>query len=320
MGIDFTSLDPEICCVYTYLIYNCPHKTDEFDIRRDCNGVVRKDMFYIGQIHSPNPSKLKLRHKGHMRKDRVKQKVDFFLHTHKFDLFYLWFGYIEDVDATERYFIDTFNSFDELNLETGGAVLKTCASEVRQKLSEKAKKNWNDEEFKKKMNESIARYWSNPKNHILRTGEYNPMTGKSKSDDHKKKISDKLKQNWENESYREEHLKYLKPLWEREVSAENREKLSQSMKKMWNDPIYRSKHEGENHHFYGKPSKTFYQSKIVYQYDAEGNFINKYDSLTDAAKAIGVCKHSIYVALDKDNRKCKGYIWKTLKDETEEIK
>lgn len=312
MGTHFIKLDPEICCVYAYLIYNCPSESNEFDIRRDYKGVVRKDMFYIGQIHSPNPDKLRLRHKEHMRKSRVKQKVDFFLHTHKYELFHLWFGFKEDVDAMERYFITLFDSFNELNLESGGSIIKTCSNETRQKLSQASKAYWNCAMNKERRREILLEYWSNPEVHILRSGENSPLFGKKRTDEHKKKISDANKRKWQNPEYRKEHLQYLSVNWEREWTDEERKKCSEKSKELWADPVYRSKHEGKNHHFYGKPASTFYQSKRVGQYNEEGILLNIYDSLTDASKAVGVCKHSIYAAVDKDGRKCKGYIWKTL--------
>lgn len=316
MGTRFTKLDPETCCVYAYLIYNCPSNSDEFDIRRDYQGIIRKDMVYIGQIHSTNPDKLRLRHKEHMRKTRIKQKVDFFLHTHKFELCYLWFGSIDDVDTMERHYITLFDTFNELNLESGGCVIKTCSDETRMKLSLASKIYWNIPENKEKRQAISFEYWSKPENHISRSGENNPMSGRKHTEEHNKKISDAHKRNWQDSEYREEHIQYLSQNWEREWTDEERKKCSEKSKELWADPTFRSKHEGKNHHFYGKPASTFRQSKRVGQYDEGGNLLNVYDSLTDASKAMGVCKHSIYVAVDKDGRKCKGYIWKTLNTNT----
>ena len=50
--------------------------------------------------------------------------------------------------------------------------------------------------------------------------------------------------------------------------------------------------------------------KIVIQLSVNGEFINEYPSISEAARAINVNKHAIQNALTKPNRKSGGFIWK----------
>ncbi len=49
----------------------------------------------------------------------------------------------------------------------------------------------------------------------------------------------------------------------------------------------------------------------VYQYGLDGKFIQSYDSIGNAARAMLKTTHAIHSALDKYNRTSCGYIWKT---------
>ncbi len=54
---------------------------------------------------------------------------------------------------------------------------------------------------------------------------------------------------------------------------------------------------------------------MVQQYDINNNLLHTYNSLSDAAKAIGVAQISIARASNQNNinyKTCKGYIWKRI--------
>ncbi|UCH97697.1 MAG: hypothetical protein JSV88_12840 [Candidatus Aminicenantes bacterium] len=57
-----------------------------------------------------------------------------------------------------------------------------------------------------------------------------------------------------------------------------------------------------------KPKTRF--KKPVYQYDPEGNFIKKYPSVKEAAKAMGITPGAISFSMKKSNRTAAGFIWK----------
>lgn len=50
--------------------------------------------------------------------------------------------------------------------------------------------------------------------------------------------------------------------------------------------------------------------KPILQYTLNGEFINRYNSITEASKAIGVVKTAICNCLNGRSRSCKNYIWR----------
>lgn len=313
MDKNFFKLDPEICVVYTYMIYNCPLFSNEFDIRRDYRGVIRADLFYVGQIHSKNPYKMRLRHKEHMRKDRHHQKVDCYLQTHLFDYDCLWLGYIEDVDASERYFIDLFDSYGILNLESGGSGCKTVSEEVRMKLSIKQIENWQNPDFRKNQCSALKEWWAHPANHASRVGENNILCGVSHTEEHNKKISIAHLKNWQNEEYRNTHIKSCQSRKGCVLPESEKTQISCKVKELWQDEEYRLKHTGENHHFYGKRGSEIKWSKPIAQYDLEGNIIDSFESIIDAERKTGISRRRIRYELNNKGLKHNtGYIWEYI--------
>lgn len=107
----------------------------------------------------------------------------------------------------------------------------------------------------------------------------------------------------------------------KEVSAETREKLKHRMTGKHASEETRKKmsesHSGTKCHFYGVPvteeTKAYLRklrSKPVEQIDADGNIVNVYPSMKDAAKAFGVTRQAIASSARGVRSKAVGYYWR----------
>lgn len=103
---------------------------------------------------------------------------------------------------------------------------------------------------------------------------YNIDSGGNVNKTHSKETKDKIKATLQGTNTGEDN-----PMWGTHRTEEFKQKMSS---------------------LYGLP---------VYQYSLDGEFIAKYQSATDAAKAINGCKSSIRRALKRNNNTYKGYKW-----------
>lgn len=71
-------------------------------------------------------------------------------------------------------------------------------------------------------------------------------------------------------------------------------------------------HKGEKHPFYGKKGKDAPGSKPILMYDKEGNFIRKFDCISDANEYFGKDRKSsnIYMCLSGKNKIAYGYVFR----------
>ncbi len=92
----------------------------------------------------------------------------------------------------------------------------------------------------------------------------------------------------------------------REYTPEIRKKISDSLKEYYKKEVNKSKVRIENH----RKSMAKAVGVKVYQYNGD-TIINKYESISEAARTIQKHKSGIQVALDKPNRKGYGFIWRT---------
>lgn len=105
------------------------------------------------------------------------------------------------------------------------------------------------------------------------------------------------------------------------VSKETREKLSKASKKTWSDESYRRHMRevnlGSKNPQYGKTrtpqEKLERGAKSVLQFDMDGNFIQEYVSLHDAADKTGISRSSISACCRGIYKQARGYIWKFKK-------
>lgn len=123
----------------------------------------------------------------------------------------------------------------------------------------------------------------------LMSGQNNPNFGKEKTEETRRKLSEALKG--------------------RVIPNEVRQKTSQTMKGVPKSEETRKRmSEARLGHAMpkGKDSK---KAISVNQYDTEGNFIKRFDSITDAANEIGCQKSGISFCLKGRIRTSSGYIW-----------
>jgi very-short-patch-repair endonuclease len=125
---------------------------------------------------------------------------------------------------------------------------KQFSAEHRRKLSEAAKKKWQDPEYRKEMaaivmtdegkksvSDSMKAKWKDP---VYR----NDHTGHERSKETKQKLSEKAKERWANPEYKTRMSKTMKDsIAERGCSEETRVKLSKAVKKRAEDPAYRKR-------------------------------------------------------------------------------
>ncbi len=176
----------------------------------------------------------------------------------------------EEAQELERELIEkyhTFDSNDGYNGTSGGEVGKQHTEENRRKQSELAKKQWQDEEFRKNQiafrKTLVGKKNPNYGNHKL-AGENHPNYGKKLkpetvekmrnrvvSDETRRKISEAAKNRMTPEL-----IEYYRRLATgRHPSEESRRKMSESQKARWTDELrkeWSEKFSGENGGMYGK--------------------------------------------------------------------
>ena len=165
-----------------------------------------------------------------------------------------------------------------------GRVYEKASEETKQKMSESHKQRWQNvtEEEKEKFIEQ-------------RSGEKNPFYGKHWSEEQKREQSRKVK---------EHHEKYGHPCTGKKYSDEHKKKISESKK----GSVLTEEHKrkiGENN-----PRR-----KKVCQYDLDGNYIQTFNSIADAQKAVGI-KSGVRLCCQGKIKQAGGYKRK-LKEESE---
>ena len=89
------------------------------------------------------------------------------------------------------------------------------------------------------------------------------------------------------------------------MSEETKKKIKESLNKYYENNTNPSCNIDKHREIMSKKC-----GKIVIQLSVNGEFINEYPSISEAARAINVNKHAIQNALTKPNRKSGGFIWK----------
>ena len=139
------------------------------------------------------------------------------------------------------------------NLAVGGIGYPCVSSKIRQKMSESAKKRFQDPEqynilvenrkknavdpvVLKKISDANKKAWKNPEyrkkmTEISREFNRNP--------EERKRRSERAKKLWQDPEYREKMLQREGP--RKKKTPEQKRKISESVKKLWQDPEYRKK-------------------------------------------------------------------------------
>jgi len=160
---------------------------------------------------------------------------------------------------------------------------------------------------KKHTTETIAKIKAGLKDTCLKEEYRMNMSQKikeaMKSPDVRKKISEGVKQS---EAFQKAKEEGRVGGVSHTYTPETRSKISQSLKE------YYSKHEVkpktiEKH----RSTMAKAVGKKVYQYSLDGRFLNEYESIKSAARAVNIGSNAISLVLDSPTRKSAGFRWKT---------
>jgi group I intron endonuclease len=112
------------------------------------------------------------------------------------------------------------------------------------------------------------------------------------------------------------------PLWKQKHTDETKQKISIATRGE-NNPMYGKKHSQEvieklrkNNHMNGKTGSLAPISKKVDAYSLDGEFLQTFDCIKEAAEAIGRNMSGIGNCLGGRSKTCGGFIWKYNKDST----
>lgn len=86
------------------------------------------------------------------------------------------------------------------------------------------------------------------------------------------------------------------PMWGKHHSEKTKKKMSESMSNAWTDERRREfgkSRTGEKHPLYGKFGKDHNRSKAVVQLTLDGEFVKRWDSMTDVSKRLGYSQGNI---------------------------
>ena len=139
-------------------------------------------------------------------------------------------------------------------------------------------------------------------NPVCLIGKDNPMYGKSHTEEWRENHSNWMKQKWaEDEEYRR--------FWHEKMSGENNYFYGKKFIGELNS-MYGKHHTEETKKRISEANKGKYYGKSTRVICIETGDI--FESINQAAKFYGVNINGIYVALDKENRTCKGYHFKRV--------
>lgn len=164
-----------------------------------------------------------------------------------------------------------------------GAVL---SNESKEKISQARKKNWEDKAYRQNQIEQ----------HKWQTGENHPMYGKHHTEDTKEKIRNARKGSY--------------------LTDETKEKLSKANSGS-NNPFYGKKHTEESRKKMSESLRGINSpnTKRVIQFDKQGNFIQIWDYIKQAAEALGINNCSIGACCRGSRKTAGGFKWEYADEE-----
>lgn len=91
------------------------------------------------------------------------------------------------------------------------------------------------------------------------------------------------------------------------------EQLNIPYQKLYNLLQTGAKYKGNRYKYYGKPfGKDTRQRRRIERYDAEtGEVVDYYDTITEAAEALNICRNRISKCIKENVRDSQGYKWRT---------
>ena len=252
---------------------------------------------YIGQtINSVN--RRWIEHK----RDTKSNKDDFYLHRamRKYGVDNFSISIVEEVEnkllnERESFWINFFNTFEcGYNLTTGGGQNTKISEDTKKKISENTR------------------------------GSRNPMYGKTHSTEARAKISKAHKGKTLTEEQKLQMSfarKGDKAYWYgKHLPEETREKLRQANigKKHTEESKLKMSlsRSGEKHHNFGKRGKDSTRHTTIYMCSKDGELLNKFDTLAETLKFLGLKGHSDLYKSIKNKTLYKGYYWSKKSVET----
>ena len=191
---------------------------------------------------------------------------------------------IKDLDKREQYWMDYYRCYEQ----DKGYNICRFASTTR---------GYHHTEETRKLLSKIRK-----ENPVSLKGENNPMYGKHHTEEWRNNHSKWLKEKWEKD---EEYRKF----WHDKMSGENNYFHGKSFSGE-NNPMYGKHHTEETKKKISDANKGKYYGKTVKVICVETKQI--FESISQTAKFFNSNINGIYVALDKENRTCKGYHFKRL--------
>ena len=198
----------------------------------------------------------------------------------------------EDLDKMEKKFIEQYNTTDReygYNISDGGTSLHHFDDEFKQKLSEQAKRRFQDPEERKRASERAkCRTYSEEG---LRAISQRNME-RYKDPEARRRMSEACKLSYAMHPERREHLsKILKGRKHGPTTEETKKKLSEA--------------------------KSYHKTAVI-QKDENMNIINEFSSIREAARMTNIIHSSIQKVCHNRQLTAGGYYWKFKQEETDE--
>lgn len=257
-----------------------------------------------GKIYIGSSKNIKNRWRGHLSDLRRNKHHSPYLqkafNKHGEDAFVfeiLQLSPIEDLIKIEQKYMDDTKCYCPNNgynySKTAGLpdsdILKASQTpETKKKQSDASKKMWNNPETRKRISRQISlntkKQWQNPE-------IKQKMMSKISSDEHKKTMSSSIKEIWQNEKYRQKRAEGLK----KAITQEYKNKLSSIMQERYSDPEYCKKHKES---IKGKKKVYCITNNVIY------------NSISDAAKFVGVSGTKYVKKCIASGKLCRGYLFR----------
>jgi group I intron endonuclease len=192
----------------------------------------------------------------------------------------------EELNKHEELMVEVLGTLSPggYNLREGGGSCGKLSEETKQKISEVQRGNIRTEETKQKISETLTGITrteeTKQRMSDSKKGDKHPLFGKSASENTRQKMS-------------ESRIGKVS-------SEETKQKLSESKK-------------GDKNPMYEKSGEKNHNSKKVYQYDLEGNFVRSFGACEEAGRHLNKNSSNISMCARGDRPTAYGFKWSYVK-------